>query len=136
MYITRFTTVSKEIQDYFYQNVIDAENHLNLFLDDESKLYRSISVIDLEKDTVLGILPFINGRPQKLIVHGSIVTIKPEWCSPGEEKYIFRVSNIHEQLEHACITCLNSIMTIKPSEIVDINMIMPLEISQDKEKLP
>ena len=63
----------------------------------------------------------------KLIVHGSVVKIKPEWCSPGEEKYLFRVSNIHEQLENACITCMNSKMTIKPSEIVGIEMIMPIE---------
>ena len=136
MYITRFTTVSKEIQDYYYQNVADAEKHLKFFLDDESKLYQNICVMDAEKNTVLGILPFVDGKPQKLIVHGSIVKIKPEWCSPGEEKFVFRISNIHEQLEHACITCLNSIMTIKPSEIVGLNMIIPVEASKEKEKLP
>lgn len=127
MFITRFTTVLKETQDYYYHDVENAEKHLNLFLDDESKLYRNICVMDAEKNTVLGILPFVDGKPQKLIIHGSIVKIKPEWCSPGEEKYIFRVSNIHEQLEHACITCLNSIMTFKPSETVGLNMIMPIE---------
>ena len=125
MYITRFTTVSNETQDYYYHNVEDAEKHLSLFLDDNSKLYRNICVFDDEKSTVLGILPFKDGKPQKIIVHGSTVKIKPEWCSPGEEKYISRVSNIHEQLEHACITCLNSIMTIKPSEIVGIDMVFP-----------
>lgn len=124
MYITRFTTISKEIQDYYYHNVADAEKHLNLFLEDESKLYRNICVMDSEMNIVLGILPFVEGRPQKVIVLGSIVKLKPAWCSPGEEKYIFRVSALHEQLEHACITCLNSILTIKPSEIVDLDMIM------------
>ncbi len=127
MFITRFTTVSKEIQDYYYQRIEDAEKHLYLFLDDESKLYRNICVMDAEKNTVLCILPFVDGSPQKLIIHGSLVRIKPEWCSPGEEKYIFRVSNIHEQLEHVCITCMNSMLTIKPSEIVGIEMIMPVE---------
>ena len=39
MYITRFTTVSNETQDYYYHNVEDAEKHLSLFLDDNSKLY-------------------------------------------------------------------------------------------------
>lgn len=126
MYITRFTTVAKETQDYYYQNVEDAEKHLNLFLDDDSGLYRNICVLDAESNTVLGILPFSDGKPQKLIVHGSTVKIKPEWCSEGEEKYIFRVSNIHEELENAVITCLNSLMTIKPSEIVGIEMIMPV----------
>ncbi len=105
----------------------DAERHLILFLDDNSKLYRNICVYDDENNNVLGILPFKDGKPQKIIVHGGIVKIKPEWCSPGEEKYIFRVSNINEQLEHACITCLNSIMAIKPSEIVGIDMIFPAQ---------
>ena len=125
MYIARFTTVQKETQDYYYRSIEDAEKHLNLFLNDNSGLYRNICVYNDENSTVLCILPFKDGKPQKLIVHGGIVRIKPEWCSPGEEKYIFRVSNIHEQLEHACITCLNSIMTIKPSEIVGIDMIIP-----------
>ena len=124
MFITRFTTVSKEIQDYYYYNVDDAERHLTLFLDDDSGLYRNICVLNDENCTVLGILPFVEGKPQKLIV------------SSGEEKYVFQVSNIHEQLEHVCITCLNSIMTIKPSEIVDLNMIMPVETVEEKEKLP
>ena len=127
MFITRFTTVSKETQDYYYHDVEDAEKHLNLFLNDDSGLYRNICVLNDENCTVLGILPFVEGKPQKIIVHGRIVRIKPEWCSPGEEKYFFRVSNIHEELEHACITCLNSIMTIRPSEIVGIEMIMPVD---------
>lgn len=127
MFITRFTTVSNETQDYSYHKVEDAEKHLRLFLNDDSGLYRNICVYDDASNTVLGILPFKDGTPQPLIVHGCIVKIKPEWCSPGEEKYIFRVSNIHEQLEHACITCLNSLLTIKPSEIVDIDMIIPVQ---------
>ncbi len=126
MFITRFTAVSNDVQDYYYHNVEDAEKHLNLFLDDNSGLYRNVCVMDAEKNTVLGILPFINGKPQKVILHDSIVKLRPEWCSPGEEKYIFRVSNIHEQLGHACITCQNSLMTIKPSEIVGLDMIIPV----------
>ena len=126
MFITRFTLISKETQDYYYHNAENAEKHLNLFLNDDSGLYSNISILDAENNTVLGILPFKDGKPQKLIVHGSKVRIRPEWCSPGEEKYFFRVSNIHEELEHACITCLNSIMTIKPSEIVGIDMIAPV----------
>lgn len=97
MFITRFTTVSKETQDYYYHSIENAEKHLNLFLNDDSGLYRNICVYNDKTNTVLGILPFKEGKPQELIVHGGIVRIKPEWCSPGEEKYIFRVSNIHEQ---------------------------------------
>ena len=139
MFIVRFTTISKAVQNYYYHRIEDADKHLQLFLDDNSGLYRNISILDEKSNTVLGILPFKDGKPQKIIVHGSIVKIKPEWCSPGEEKYIFRVSNIHEQLEHACITCLNSILTIKPSEIVGIDMIFPAqeeECNQERSNIP
>lgn len=126
MYITRFTTVTNKTEDYCYQSVEDAENHLALFLNDNSRLYRNICIYDEDRNTVLDILPFRDGLPQKHIADGSTVRIKPEWCSEGEEKYIFRVSNIHEQLEHVCITCLNSQLLIKPSEIVDLAMITPV----------
>ena len=133
MFITRFTTVSKETQDYYYHNLKDAEKHLNLFLNDDSGLYRNICVFDDESNTVLAILPFSDGKPQELIIHGGIVRIKSEWCSPGEEKYIFRVSNIHEQLEHACITCLNSIITLGSSEIVGLETIYPVNTRKENE---
>ena len=48
MFITRFTAVSDEVQDYYYQNAEDAEKHLNLFLDDTSGLYRNICVMDAD----------------------------------------------------------------------------------------
>lgn len=126
MYVTRFTTASKEKQDYYYHDFCDAEKHLNMFLNDDSGLYRNICVYDDETNTVLCILPFKDGKPRELIYHGGLVKIRPEWCSPGEEKYRFRVSNIHEQLENACITRLSSIMIIKSSEIVGIDMIVPI----------
>lgn len=126
MYITRFTTVNNETQDYAYHEVEDADNHLKLFVNDDSGLYRNICVFDDEHATVLGILPFKDGKPQKLIVHGSTVKIKPEWCSPGEEKYIFKVYNIHEQLERARISCLNSSLTLGSCEDVDLDMIEPI----------
>ena len=127
MFITRFTTISKEVQDYYYHDVEDAEKHLKLFLNNDSGLYRNICVMDIENNTVLEILPFKERNPQELIVNGSIVRIKPEWCSQGEEKYVYRVSNIHELHERACVTCLNSIMTIMPSEIVGLDMIIPVK---------
>ncbi|QTE73998.1 hypothetical protein JS518_14060 [Clostridiales bacterium FE2010] len=126
MYITRFTTVDNEIQDYAYHNVKDADYHLQLFLNDDSGLYRNICVLDDENMNVLGILPFKDGKPQKLIVHGSTVKIKPEWCSPGGEKYSYRVSNIHEQYERARITCLNSSLSLGSCEDVDLDIIEPV----------
>ena len=125
MYITRFTTVDNERQDYIYHEVADADNHLKLFLNDDSGLYKNICVMDADKNTVLGILPFKDGKPQPLIVHGSIVKLKPEWCSPGEEKYRFHAYNIHEEMETVCISCINSSLTIGSSQMVGLNMIEP-----------
>lgn len=70
MFITRFVTTSKEIQDYYYHNIEHAKYHLNLFLNDDSGLYENICIVDDEKNVVVESLPFINGIPQQLIFKG------------------------------------------------------------------
>ena len=56
-YVTRFHRLDgKPREDYYYHTKEEALNHLNLFRNDDSGLYRSIEVIDLEngaRQTVL-----------------------------------------------------------------------------------
>jgi hypothetical protein len=67
MFVVRFTNIYKETEDYYYNRIEHAEHHLNLFRDDESGLYRNICIIDESNNTVLAILPFLNGKPRKII---------------------------------------------------------------------
>ena len=62
MYITKFIrSDGKPDEDYYYYEEKDAINHLNLFFDDDSGLYKKIQVIDDVNDEVIMTLPFDNG---------------------------------------------------------------------------
>ena len=46
-YITRFIRRdSKPHEEYFYHSLQEAENHLSLFIDDDSNLYKRIEITD------------------------------------------------------------------------------------------
>ncbi len=125
MFVTRFSRYDGGKEDYLYHTKEEAEKHLFLFQNDDSGLYRNIAVID-DTNTVKTILPFENGKPTPSIREGDMVRLKAEYCSPGERKYIFAVTNLNEATGRTNIMCLNSSMTLKPIETVGIEMIRPV----------
>lgn len=127
MYITRFTRMDKGTEDYAYHTEKEAREHMLLFTDDDSGLYRNISIID-DKNYVLHILPFENGVPQAVISSGSCVKLRPEYASLQEieKDDVFMVTNINELSGRLNITCLTTDMVIKPSETVGVEMIQVL----------
>ncbi len=122
MYITRFTRVNGGTEDYFYHTREEAEDHLKLFESDDSGLYRNIAVINGD-NTVLTILPFNTGRPEATLRIGDAVKIRKAWCGPGEEKFVFAIRNMNELSENIVIACLNSNLSVAPTENVKLNMI-------------
>lgn len=57
MYITRFVCYDGPDEEYYYHSQKDAEAHMNLFVGDDSGLYKSIMVCD-EEDNVLKSITF------------------------------------------------------------------------------
>ena len=127
MYITRFTRTDKKTEDYLYNTEEEAMNHLKMFLNDDSSLYHNISVLD-GKNNVLHILPYINGKPCKIVSAGSCVRLRDEFMSDEERKSrdIFVVTNLNEWSGRANITCLTTGMILKPTEMVGIEMVEPI----------
>lgn len=126
MFITRFTRADKDktAEDYLYHTEKEAKDHLLLFVDNDSGLYRNIAVID-DRNYVLHILPFIDGKPQDMISTGSCVKLRPEYARPKEIERddIYVVSNINEWSGRINITCITTDMVLKPTETVDIEMV-------------
>lgn len=126
MYITRFLKTNDGNEDYLYKTEKEARNHLELFLNDDSGLYRNISVIDDDISMrILCILPFKNGIPGDLINAGDIVRLKEEYSHPEERTNLYVVKNMNEQSENIQIMCITSDMVLKPIETVKIDMIEP-----------
>lgn len=126
MFITRFTRADKDktTEDYLYHTEQEAKDHLLLFKNDDSGLYRNIAVID-DRNYVLHILPFVNGKPQDMISSGSCVKLRPEYARPEEIERddIYVVTNMNEWSGRINITCLTTDMVLKPTETVDIEMV-------------
>lgn len=122
MYATRFTRYDGRTESYVYPTRAEAEAHLALFEDDDSGLYRNIAVID-DTNTVLTILPFTAGKPVKALRIGDHVKYRKAWSTPEERKYVFAIRNMNELTEHVVIACLNSQLTLTPTEDVKLYMI-------------
>ena len=124
MFITRFTRRNGNIEDFLYHTEQDALSHLFLFRDDDSGLYRNIAVID-DKNNVLHILPFADGKPLEVISDGDCVKLRPEYSSPEEieSNDVFVVTNLNENSKRINITYLTTNMVLKPTETVGIEMV-------------
>ena len=128
MFITRFVKADgSPNEDYYYHSSQEAVDHMNLFQNDDSGLYKNISVLNEKTNTVICILPFAGGIPKEVIREGSIVRFDHRYCTEGERKYLFVVRNINESSEKLVITCINSKMAISPSEDVGIEMVIPIQ---------
>lgn len=57
------------------------------------------------------------------IKEGMIVKFAPEWCSPGERKYLLVVLEVYPDVERCKVQFLNTSMVFQPVEIVDYKMI-------------
>ncbi len=56
---------------------------------------------------------------------GDIVKYAPGWYSPGEEKYRLLVLESFADVERCRVVCLNTLLTIKPQEVLDWEMVTP-----------
>lgn len=127
-YVVRFVRKDgKPDEEYFYHTKADALYHFNLFLNDDSGLYRMIAIYNDATNFVEDMIPFDDsGRPLPVLSEGSIVRLRPEYRSKGEERYLFRVTNLNERMGHCCIVCLNSALSLPSSEIVGVQMVYPV----------
>ena len=50
MFITRFNRLDGGVEDYYYYTKEEAKNHLELFRDDDSGLYKNIEVMSTDGD--------------------------------------------------------------------------------------
>lgn len=73
-----------------------------------------------------------------MIKEGMIVRYAPEWCSPGEEKYLHVVKEnllnpVTNKMTRWLIATLNTSMVFQPTEVVEDYMIDPTGFSISDE---
>lgn len=124
MFLTRFTRTNGELENYMYNTLDEAKNHLMLFVQDDSELYKNISVLD-SKNNVFFILPFEDGKPMNVIHVGTPVKLRKEYATQEEFKrsHTYVVTNINELMERVDIACMTANMYLKPIETVPLRSV-------------
>lgn len=124
MFLTKFVRKDgKPDEEYYYHSASEATDHLSLFLDDDSNLYGSIVASDEKENKVLQILLFDTQGKATSFKDGDVVRFCPEYCSEGERKYIFAITNMNDRTMRCTISCLNSSLVLGSSETVGFEMI-------------
>ena len=124
MYTTCFIrTDGRQSEEYRYKTKEEAVSHLHLFAEDSSGLFRSISVVNDERNIVLCVLVPAESDVNSVFSMGDIVRLVPEYASENERGYIYSITNINNITMRVDITCLNSGAAIPATETVGLNMI-------------
>lgn len=124
MFVLRVTSQDGSVSNTGYDTVDEAYRALK---EGPFEGARNACVMNERADTVLRIR-LLGDRSPQWLSNGSIASIKPEWRSKGEAKYLYVVKNIHEDTERCLITCINSSMSIPSAENVDIEMLIPFDV--------
>lgn len=83
-----------------------------------------VALLNMETQTVERILVYQNGKLREDLCDGDTVRLHPAYCDDESERdYLFRISNIHEDIGSCLIKCLNSKMAIAPCQQVGIEMV-------------
>lgn len=123
-FIVRFIrSDGQEPEEYFYETEKEANDHIDLFLKDDSGLYKFIALYDAKQNLVLRILAFENNIVREDFKDKDVVRLRSGYRNPGEEKYLYSVTNIHEDNGHCLIICLNDEMPLHSSENVGLEML-------------
>ena len=123
-YIVRFIRADgAPIEEYFYEQRADADQHLNMFCDDDSGLYKRIAILNDETRTVERVLVFVDGKLRMDLCDHDVVRLRSGYRKPEEARYLFSVSNIHEEFGRCLITPINDGLPLPSSESVGLEMV-------------
>ena len=133
MFTVRFIRKDKRPDEcYNYNALDDAFNHVAAFLDDNSNLYRAIVLSDESENRVCQILWFSEVGRAYSFKERDIVRLRPAFCdSTAARGHLYAVTNLNDKTMRCTITCLNSGLSILPSEVVDLHMVSPVGTTLD-----
>ena len=134
MYMVKFIRKdTKPDEDYFYSNQTDAGAHIELFLNDDSNLYKAIVLSNESENCVQQILLFDENGHATSFKERDIVRLRTSFCgSDAERRHLYTIENINDRTMRCSISCLNCNTPIPVSEVVGLNMLSPVGMTLDK----
>ena len=91
--------------------------------EDNSSAYSIVALFDFKSNTVIHLLQFEAGQLRIDLADGDVVRLREGFYEKGEEKYLYKVSDINENTGRCLILCINSGAAIPAAESVDVGMV-------------
>lgn len=88
-----------------------------------SSAYSMVALLDCKSNIVLNLLQFEAGQLRLDLADGDVVRLREGFYEKGEEKYLYKVSDINENTGRCLILCINSGAAIPAAESVDVAMV-------------
>lgn len=113
---------SSKVEEKLFTTKEEALREYAKLREDKSSAYSLVALLDSKSNTVLNLLQFENGHLRIDLADGCIVRLREGFYEKGEEKYLYKVSDINENTGRCLILCINSGTSIPAAESVDVRM--------------
>lgn len=114
---------NNKVEEQFFSTLDEAVMEYAKLREDNSGAYSLVALLDCQSKIVLHLLQFEDGQLRIDLADGDVVRLREGFYEKGEEKYLYKVSDINENTGRCLILCINSGAAIPTAESVDIGMV-------------
>ena len=114
---------NNKVEEQFFSTKEEALKEYAKLREDNSGAYSLVALLDSKSNTVMHLLQFENGQLRIDLADGDVVRLREGFYEKGEEKYLYKVSDINENTGRCLILCINSGAAIPAAESVDVWMV-------------
>lgn len=119
-YALRFVPAKSNIvEEKFFSTKEEALKEYAKLREDNSGAYSLVALLDCQSNTV----QHEDGQMRIDLADGDVVRLREGYYEKGEEKYLYKVSDINENTGRCLILCINSGAAIPTAESVDVRMV-------------
>ncbi|WP_276768801.1 hypothetical protein [Phascolarctobacterium succinatutens] len=123
-YALRLIAAEKnKVEEQFFSTKEEALKEYAKLREDNSGAHSLVALLDCKNNTVLHLLQFEAGQLRIDLADGDVVRLREGYYEKGEEKYLYKVSDINENTGRCLILCINSGAAIPAAESVDVRMV-------------
>lgn len=115
---------NNKVEEKFFSTKEEALKEYAKLREYNSSAYSMVALLDCKSNTVLNLLQFEAGQLRLDLADGDVVRLREGFYEKGEEKYLYKVSDINENTGRCLILCINSGAAIPAAESVDIGMVI------------
>lgn len=114
---------NNKVEEKFFSTKEEALKEYAKLREDNSGACSLVALLDCKSNTVLHLLQYEASQLRIDLADGDVVRLREGFYEKGEEKYLYKVSDINENTGRCLILCINSGAAISAAESVDIGMV-------------